>query len=51
MSDTGLLCSKFGISPEYYLTKNLNSLFIKGALAENYVISSLVNIPMPFVLE
>ena len=43
MLDAGLLCSKFGISPEYYPGRNLSKLSVMGAIAENYVVSSLVN--------
>ena len=42
MSDIGLLCSKFGIPANIVIVENNNMLDFKGALAENYVCSSLV---------
>ena len=42
MSDVGLLCSKFGIPTNIVITENDMLKDFKGALAENYVCSSLV---------
>lgn len=42
MSDVGLLCSKFGIPANIVIVENNNLNDFKGALAENYVCSSLV---------
>lgn len=42
MNDVGLLCSKFGNSTNMILVDNDNLNNFKGALAENYVCSSLV---------
>lgn len=42
MSDVGLLCNKFGIPPNIVIVENNNLNDFKGALAENYVCSSLV---------
>ena len=42
MADTGLLCSKFGISPNLILTEESRLDGFKGALAENYVMQALV---------
>lgn len=42
MSDVGLLCSKFGIPANIIIVENNNLNDFKGALAENYVCSSLV---------
>ena len=42
MSDVGLLCSKFGIPANIVIVENNNLDSFKGALAENYVCSSLV---------
>ncbi|MCX6327522.1 MAG: ATP-binding protein [Bacteroidia bacterium] len=41
MSDTGLLCSKFGLNSQNLLLQPLQLNGIKGALAENYVASAL----------
>ncbi len=41
MTDTGLLCSKFGIPPAAVLTEARSFEGFKGALAENYVCSAL----------
>lgn len=43
MTDTGLLCSKFGIPANAVLFGNPNFDGFKGALTENYVASSLVS--------
>lgn len=42
MADTGLLCSKFGISPNLILTGESRLDGFKEALAENYVMQALV---------
>ena len=42
MSDTGLLCNKFGIPTNIIIVENDNLNNFKGALTENYVCSSLV---------
>ena len=42
MSDVGLLCNKFGIPTNIVIIENDNINDFKGALAENYVCSSLV---------
>ena len=42
LSDSGLLCSKYGIAPNFLLSGSLGFDNIKGALAENYVMASLV---------
>ena len=42
MSDVGLLCNKFGIPANIIIVENDNMNDFKGALAENYVCSSLV---------
>lgn len=42
MGDVGLLCSKFGIPANTVIVENDNLNNFKGALAENYVCSSLV---------
>ena len=42
MSDVGLLCNKFGIPTNIVIIENDNMNDFKGALAENYVCSSLV---------
>ena len=42
MGDVGLLCSKFGIPANIVIVENNNLNDFKGALAENYVCSSLV---------
>lgn len=42
MSDVGLLCNKFGIPANAIIVENNNLNEFKGALAENYVCSSLV---------
>lgn len=42
MNDVGLLCSKFGIPTNMIIVDNDNLDNFKGALAENYVCSSLV---------
>ena len=42
MTDTGLLCSKFGIPPNAVLVDIPSFKGFKGALAENYVASALV---------
>lgn len=42
MVDTGLLCSKFGISPNILLNSMANFNEFKGALAENYIMQVLV---------
>ena len=41
MTDTGLLCSKFGIPPNAVLVDMPGFNDFKGALAENYVCSAL----------
>lgn len=41
MSDVGLLCNKFGIPANIVIVENDNLNNFKGALAENYVCSSL----------
>ena len=42
MTDVGLLCNKFGIPTNVVIVENENLNNFKGALAENYVCSSLV---------
>ena len=42
MNDVGLLCNKFGIPTNIIIVDNNNLNDFKGALAENYVCSSLV---------
>lgn len=42
MNDVGLLCNKFGIPTNIIIVDNDNLNDFKGALAENYVCSSLV---------
>ncbi len=42
LSDSGLLCSKYGIAPNFLLSGSLGFDNIKGALAENYVMASLI---------
>ncbi len=42
MTDTGLLCSKFGIPPNAVLANMPGLDSFKGALAENYVASALI---------
>lgn len=42
MSDVGLLCNKFGIPANIIIVENNTMNDFKGALAENYVCSSLV---------
>lgn len=42
MSDVGLLCNKFGIPTNIVIVENDNMNDFKGALAENYVCSALV---------
>lgn len=52
MTDTGLLCSKFGIPPSAVLVETQSFDGFKGALAENYVCSALTtNGYMPFYWE
>lgn len=52
MSDTGLLCSKFGLNSQSLLLQPLKLEGIKGALAENYVASALqVNGYTPYYWE
>jgi predicted AAA+ superfamily ATPase len=43
MVDTGLLCSKFGISPNIILNSVTNFNDFKGALTENYIMQALVS--------
>lgn len=42
LTDSGLLCSKYGIAPNFLLSESLGFENIKGALAENHVMISLV---------
>lgn len=42
MMDTGLLCSKFGITANVILTGDYRMDGFKGALAENYIMQALV---------
>lgn len=42
LSDSGLLCSKYGIAPNFLMSESLGFENIKGALAENHVMTSLV---------
>lgn len=42
MSDVGLLCNKFGIPSNIVIVENDNMNDFKGALAENYVCSALI---------
>lgn len=52
MTDTGLLCSKFGIPSNAVLVDTPSFEGFKGALAENYVASALVsNGYMPYYWE
>ena len=52
MTDTGLLCSKFGIPAKAILVGNQSFDGFKGALVENYVCSALVsNGHSPFYWE
>lgn len=52
MTDTGLLCSKFGIPAKAILVGNQSFDGFKGALVENYVCSALVsNDNNPFYWE
>ena len=41
MTDTGLLCAKFGVPPQAVLAETPSFEGFKGALAENYVCSAL----------
>ena len=43
MADTGLLCARYGISPEVFQSESQSWQGIKGALTENYVASALVS--------
>jgi uncharacterized protein len=52
LSDGGLLCSKYGIAPNFLLSGSSGFDNIKGALAENYVMTALVtNGYMPYYWE
>lgn len=52
VSDCGLLCSKYGIAPNFLLSGSSGFDNIKGALAENYVMTALVtNGYMPYYWE
>lgn len=52
VSDCGLLCSKYGIAPNFLLSGSAGFDNIKGTLAENYVMSALVaNGYMPYYWE
>lgn len=52
VSDCGLLCSKYGIAPNFLLSGYSGFDNIKGALAENYVMTALVtNGYMPYYWE
>jgi predicted AAA+ superfamily ATPase len=52
MSDTGLLCSKFGLNSQNLLLQAFRLDGVKGALAENYVASALqVNGYVPYYWE
>jgi predicted AAA+ superfamily ATPase len=52
MSDTGLLCSKFGFNSQNLLLQAFRLDGVKGALAENYVASALqVNGYVPYYWE
>ena len=52
MTDTGLLCSKFGVPPNAVLVETPSFEGFKGALAENYVCSALtMNGYNPFYWE
>lgn len=41
LSDTGLLCSKFGFNNQNFLIQPFDLIGIKGAIAENYVATAL----------
>jgi predicted AAA+ superfamily ATPase len=52
LSDSGLLCSKYGIAPNFLLSGSSGFDNIKGVLAENYVMTALVtNGYMPYYWE
>ena len=52
MSDTGLLCSKFGLNSGNLLLQPMELNGIKGALAENYIATSLqINGYTPYYWE
>jgi predicted AAA+ superfamily ATPase len=52
LSDSGLLCSKYGISPNFLMSESLGFENIKGALAENHVMISLsINGYKPYYWE
>lgn len=42
LSDSGLLCSKYGIAPNFLLSQSSGFDNVKGALTENYVMTALV---------
>jgi len=52
MSDTGLLCSRFGLNGQNLIAQPFQLNGLKGALAENYVASALqVNGYLPYYWE
>lgn len=52
LTDTGLLCSKFGIPPQAVLVETRSFDGFKGALAENYVCTALtINGYIPYYWE
>jgi predicted AAA+ superfamily ATPase len=52
LSDSGLLCSKYGIAANFLLSESLGFENIKGALAENHVmISLIINGHVPYYWE
>jgi predicted AAA+ superfamily ATPase len=52
LSDGGLLCSKYGIAPNFLLSASSGFDNIKGALAENHVMAALIsNGYMPYYWE